>query len=71
LLKYLGEGSNMSNKVKVTLVKSVSGRPARHQQTVRTLGLRRIGHSVEVADTATFRGMIASVSHLLKVEATA
>ena len=60
----------MSNKVKVTLVKSVSGRPVRHQQTVRSLGLRRIGHSVEVTDSATARGMIASVAHLLKIEAS-
>lgn len=59
----------MSSKLKVTLVKSTSGRPVRHQETVRALGLRRIGHSVEVVDTVTFRGMIASVAHLLRVEA--
>jgi large subunit ribosomal protein L30 len=59
----------VSSKLKVTLLKSTSGRPKRHQETVRTLGLRRIGHSVEVADTTVFRGMIASVSHLVKIEA--
>jgi len=60
----------VSTKLKVTLVKSTSGRPVRHQNTVRTLGLRRIGHSVVVEDTVSFRGMIASISHLLKVEAS-
>ena len=55
-------------RLKVTLVKSTSGRLASHQACVRGLGLRRTHHSVEVLDTPENRGMINKVSYLLKVE---
>jgi large subunit ribosomal protein L30 len=56
------------SKIKVTLVKSMSGRLKNHQSCVRGLGLRRIGHTVEVIDTPENRGMINKVNYLLKVE---
>ena len=55
-------------KLKVTLRKSTSGRLESHQACVLGLGLRRIGHSVEVIDTPENRGMISKVSYLLEVE---
>ena len=55
-------------KIKVTLVKSVIGTKQSHRATVRGLGLRRINHSVELADTPEVRGMINKVSYLLKCE---
>lgn len=55
--------------IKVTLVKSIHGRLKNHQACVAGLGLRRIGHSVEVLDTASNRGMINKASYLLQVEA--
>jgi large subunit ribosomal protein L30 len=55
-------------KLKVTLVKSTSGRLKSHQACVRGLGLRRIRHSVEVIDTPENRGMINKVSYMLQVE---
>ncbi len=55
-------------KLKVTLVKSTSGRLESHKACVRGLGLRRIRHSVEVPDTPENRGMINKVSYLLAVE---
>ena len=59
----------MSGKnLKVTLLKSTSGRLKSHQACVFGLGLRRIGHSVEVIDTPENRGMINKVSYLLQVE---
>ena len=58
----------MAGKLKVTLLKSLSGRLEKHQACVRGLGLRRIRHSVEVADTPENRGMINKVAYLLKVE---
>lgn len=58
----------MSATVKVTLVKSLAGRAAKHQACVRGLGLRRIGHSVVVSDTPENRGMINKAYYLLKVE---
>mgnify|MGYP003406345527 FL=1 len=55
-------------KIKVTLVRSVIGTKQSHRATVRGLGLRRINHSVELADTPEVRGMINKVSYLLKCE---
>ena len=54
--------------VKVTQIKSTFGRIKKHQACVAGLGLRRIGHTVEVEDTPSTRGMINKVSYLLKVE---
>jgi large subunit ribosomal protein L30 len=54
--------------VKVTLMKSVFGQLASIRGSVKGLGLRRIGHSVVVADTPSNRGMINAASHMLKVE---
>ncbi|MGH2916392.1 MAG: 50S ribosomal protein L30 [Solirubrobacteraceae bacterium] len=53
--------------VKVTQRKSRNGCDKRQLDTLRSLGLRRIGHSVEVADTPQARGMIAKVRHLVEV----
>ena len=55
-------------KIKVTLVKSVIGTKQSHRATVRGLCLRRLNHSVELADTPEVRGMINKVSYLLKCE---
>ena len=54
--------------IKVTLVKSVYGQLANIRNSVKGLGLRRIGHSVVVADTPSNRGMVNAASHMLKVE---
>jgi len=58
----------MDKTVKVTQVKSVYGQLANIRNSVRGLGLRRIGHSVEVADTPSNRGMMNAASHMLKIE---
>ena len=54
--------------IKVTQVKSTNGRLKKHQACVAGLGLRRIGHTVEVEDTPSVRGMINRAHYLLKVE---
>jgi large subunit ribosomal protein L30 len=54
--------------IKVTLVKSTNGRLKNHRACVRGLGLRRIGHTVEVEDTPSVRGMINKVNYLVRVE---
>jgi large subunit ribosomal protein L30 len=54
--------------IKVTQVKSTFGRLKRHRACVAGLGLRRIGHTVEVEDTPAVRGMINRVHYLVKVE---
>jgi len=59
----------MSEKsIRVTLVKSPAGRLKKHRACVAGLGLRRIGHSVEVQDTPAIRGMINRVNYMLRVE---
>jgi len=54
--------------IKVTQIKSSSGRLKNHRACVAGLGLRRIGHTVEVEDTPSVRGMINKANYLLRVE---
>jgi large subunit ribosomal protein L30 len=59
----------MSKKtIKVTQIKSSYGRSKGHKECVAGLGLRRIGHTVEVEDSPSIRGMVNKVYYLLKVE---
>ena len=55
-------------KLKVTLVKSASGRLKSHQACAKGLGLRRTNHTVEVIDTPENRGMINKIYYMVKVE---
>lgn len=52
----------------ITWVKSSIGYSKRQKATIRALGLRRLGDSVEQEDTPVIRGMIDKVSHLVEVE---
>jgi len=54
--------------VKVTQTKSAHGRLEAHRACVRGLGLRRIGHTVELEDTPSVRGMINKVNYMVQVE---
>ena len=54
--------------VKVTQIKSSIGRLKNHKGCLTGLGLRRIGHTVEVEDTPSVRGMINTVYYMVKVE---
>jgi large subunit ribosomal protein L30 len=53
---------------KVTQIKSKNGSNQKQLDTLRSLGLRRIGHTVEVKDSEQSRGMLHRVRHLIKVE---
>lgn len=55
-------------QIKITLIKSPAGRLKRHRACVRGLGLRRMHHSVSVADTPENRGMINKVVDMLAIE---
>jgi large subunit ribosomal protein L30 len=57
-----------AKRLKVTLVKSTIGFDNKQWLVVESLGLRRLNHSIEVADTPAVRGMIHKVRHLLVVE---
>jgi len=59
----------MSDKktLKVQLVKSVNGTKQSHRDTVRGLGLRKLGSVRELEDTPAVRGMVNKVSYLVRV----
>jgi large subunit ribosomal protein L30 len=58
----------MSDTLKVTQLKSKNGSDQRQRDTLRSIGLRRIGQTVEVKDTAQMRGMLHKVRHLVEVD---
>ena len=53
--------------LKLKLVRSLIGTTERQRQTVQSLGLRRIRHTVERQDTPEIRGMLTKVAHLIQV----
>lgn len=59
----------MSNAtLTLTLIRSLNGRLPKHQACARGLGIRRIHNPVTVMDTPENRGMIKTISYMLKVE---
>jgi large subunit ribosomal protein L30 len=54
--------------MKVKQIKSSNGANHAQRETLRSLGLRRIGHTVEVKDNPAARGMLHRVRHLITVE---
>ena len=58
----------MAGIVKITLIKSMIGRPEKHRQVLRGMGLTRLNQTVELMDTPAIRGMIRKVCHLVKAE---
>ena len=58
----------MANVLKITLVKSMIGRPETHRRVLRGMGLKRINQTVELQDTPAVRGMVQKVCHLVKAE---
>ncbi len=53
--------------LKVTLKRSIIGKPEKQRRNIKALGLRRINHTVEHKDTPNIRGMIHKISHMLEV----
>lgn len=54
--------------IKITQVRSLIGTRPEHRASVRGLGLRRIRHTVELADSPEVRGMLKKVSYLVHCE---
>lgn len=65
---FNGEDKQMSGMLKITLVKSMIGRPEKHRKVLRGMGLTKVNRTVELEDTPSIRGMVHAVSHLVKVE---
>ncbi|MCP4690877.1 MAG: 50S ribosomal protein L30 [Desulfobacterales bacterium] len=58
----------MAGKLKITLVRSMIGRPEKHRKVLRGMGLTKLHRTVELEDTPAIRGMVNTVSHLVKSE---
>ena len=58
----------MADTLKITLVKSPIGAIPKHRATVEALGLTKMHKTVEMPNNAAVKGMVAQVSHLVKVE---
>ena len=58
----------MASTIRVTYKKSAIGYSQRQKDTIRSLGLRKLGQTVEVPDNGAIRGMVQHVRHLVVVE---
>jgi large subunit ribosomal protein L30 len=58
----------VEKQLRIRLVRSVIGRPRKHREVVKGLGLRRIDSQVVRRDCPEIRGMVNKIPHLLKVE---
>ncbi|MCU0599594.1 MAG: 50S ribosomal protein L30 [Desulfobacterales bacterium] len=58
----------MAGVLKISLVKSMAGRPEKHRKVLRGMGLTKLNRAVELEDTPSIRGMVQKVVHLVKVE---
>ncbi len=56
------------SQLKITWTKSCIGRPKNQREIIRSLGLRRLHHTVIHQNSPTIQGMVNKVVHLLKVE---
>lgn len=62
------KNAEQADLIRVTLVRSLIGRPPDQRMTVASLGLRRVNQTVEVADNPSTRGMLVKVRHLVVVQ---
>ena len=58
----------MAKTLKISLTKSTIGATPYQKQVVKALGLRKLHHSVELADTPQTRGAVTKIRHLVTVE---
>jgi len=57
-----------AGSLRITLVRSTIGRPPDQELTVKSLGLRRLHHTVERPDNPSIRGMVNKIRHLVNIE---
>jgi large subunit ribosomal protein L30 len=57
----------MESMIKIKLVRSPICTPEKHKVIVRSLGLKKINQTVDRPDTASFRGMVKKIPHLLEI----
>ncbi len=67
----MAKKTKSSDLLKVTLTKSPIGYPVRQKRTIKALGITGMHQTVTLIDNPAVRGMLAKVSHLVKVETEA
>jgi len=55
------------SRLAITLVRSPIGRPAKHKAIVKGLGFRKLQQTVIRPDNPAIRGMVAAISHMVRV----
>jgi len=68
MAKRTPKADSGATRLKITQIRSTIGFNKNQAKVIESLGLRRIGHSVELADSEAVRGMILKVRHLVTVE---
>jgi large subunit ribosomal protein L30 len=68
MAKRAAKKSADAKRLKITLVRSTIGFDKKQAAVVESMGLRRLNHTVELADTPSTRGMILKVRHLVEVQ---
>jgi large subunit ribosomal protein L30 len=58
----------VGRKLKITLIRSYIGRPEKHREILRGMGLMKMNKTVILADTPEIRGMVNKVCHLVSME---
>lgn len=58
----------MAQKLKITLVRSMIGRPEKHRKVLRGMGLTKLNKTVSIVDNPCTRGMVEKISHMVKFE---
>lgn len=58
----------MAGKIKVTLKKSMIGKPEKQRRVLRGLGLKKLNKTVQLEDTPAIRGMVQKVLHMVEAE---
>ena len=68
MAKTKGKKKKAETKLRIKWVKSSIGYSKRQKATIKSLGLRRLGDTVEWKDDPVTRGMINRVRHLVEIE---
>ena len=65
------KAKSAGGKIRVRLYKSINGCQARHRLSVRALGLRKLNDVRELTDSPQVRGLVNTVSYLVRIEESA
>lgn len=67
MAKVKGKSGDSHSMIKIQWYRSTIATPKAHKELVRSLGLTKLNQVVERPDTASMRGMVKKVPHLLRI----